>query len=216
MLTTKNNMEYSIMSQPPPVPEYWHWSGLKLTSNGPPLEFRDAIFAKANEAKVHIGIKSPWWYIFESVTPRYILAECRFFKHRTCTHADINLLEGDRFAWAFISRHLCGDPVRKMYTRPTIKSIRTDKRLEAMVEPDMDEDIFDLIGSDFLPAKLMSVLMSASPNIKRCALRALYHCDVFVDKTVIEPYCQGGVTFLEKRIQYWAKKIVQKKNKSFL
>ena len=215
-MTTTNKMATIKRSKlPPPVPAHWHWSDVKLTSKDDPFAFRAAIFAKAKEANVHISMKSLWWYVFESVTPRYVMAECRFFTDDS-TSADINLLEGDRFAWAAISRHICGKSSGRLYKRPTAKPIRADKTLEALVEPWMSEDLFDLIGSDILPSKLLPVLLSAPPNIKRCTLRALYHCDRDIDDHLIQPYCQGGATFLEKRIQYWAKKIIQKNNRSFL
>ena len=41
-------------------------------------------------------------------------------------------------------------------------------------------------------------------------MRALYHCDTPFDVSVVEPFTRGAVTFLDKRIQHWAKKIVQK------
>lgn len=204
-------MEYVHYSNiPPPVPMFWYWSNLKMTSHGNSVAFRDAIFAKANEVNIHIGgpRQARWCYTFETVTPRYVSAECHFFRHIDTTYVDINLLEGDRFTWAAISRHIRGEGLT--YKRPMAKPIRADMRLEAMVEHCMDEDIFDLIGSDFNPAKLLPLLADASHNIKRCVMRALYYCDTPFDVSRIEPYCRGGGTFLEKRIQYWANKIVRK------
>ena len=180
-----------------------------MADHGNPFEFRDAIFDKVREKDMTISVKSNWWYIFKTVAPRYVSAECHFFKDGATTYVDINLLEGDRFTWVDIDRHIRGD-THRVYKRPVAIPLRADKRLEAMVEPCMDEDIFDLIGSDFNPAKLLPLLADASPNIKRCALRTLYHCDTPFDVSRIEPYCQGGLSFLEKRIQHWANKIVQK------
>jgi len=215
-MLTRNNMDHNKRSElPPSVPAYWFWCGPDLSSNGDPFAFRAEIFDKAKEAGVHITIKSPWWYIFESVTTRYVMAECRFFTDN-CTYADLNLLEGDRFAWAAISQHICGKSSGRLYKRPTAKPIPADRNLEALVGPWMSEDIFDLIGPDFLPSKLLPLLTTAEANIKRCAMRALSHCDRDVPKDVIEPYCHCGPSFLEQRIQYWAKQIIQSPTRSFL
>ena len=74
----------------------------------------------------------------------------------------------------------------------------------------MEEELFDLIGPDVSPKKLLSLLNDAPPNIRRCAMRALYRCDTPFDISVVEPFTRGATTFLEKRIQHWANKIVQK------
>lgn len=198
-------------SQVPPVPDYWHWAPLKLHSNGNACAFRESLFANVQEHDVHIEKVKPWHYNFETVTPRYVEAECHFFRLDGTTYADINLLQGDRFTWNALSRHMSNKSSAYSYKRSAAKPIRADKRLEALVEPCMDEDMFDLVGSDFNPGKLLPLLVDASPNIKRCAMRALYHCDTPFDVSFIEPYCHRDASFLDRRIQYWANKIVQRR-----
>ena len=194
-------MEYVGQQKPPPVPEYWSWSQLTLSTEGSPFEFRAAIFDKVLEKDMTISMKSNWLYIFETVSPHYLETECQFFRRGRRIFVDINQLSGDRFQWSAIASHIrgevhCGRP--------------GGKRQEAIIEPWMNEELFDLIGPDMNPAKLLSLLKDASPNIRRCALRALYHCDTPFDVSRVEPYCRGATTFLENRIQHWANKIVRK------
>jgi len=206
-------MEYvhSGRALPPPVPTLWHWAHLKLESTDNPSDFREQIFAKVRERGMTISMKHNWRYIFETVTPYYIEAECRFFTDGKQCVVDINQLSGDRFEWAAIASHIRGETYRGW--RPSlyqVKPLRADKRLEALIHPWMNEELFDLIGPDVSPVKLLSLLNDAPPNIKRCTLRALYRCDIPFDISVVEPFTRGATTFLEKRIQHWANKIVQK------
>jgi len=208
-----NCMEYvhSGRTLPPPVPEFWHWAQLRLESTDNPFKFREQIFAKVREKDMTIAMKSNWRYIFETVTPRYLKAECRFFRLGQKNLVDINQLTGDRFEWAAIASHIRGEAYRGWRpARHPVKPLRADKRLEAMIHPGMNEELFDLIGPDVSPVKLLSLLNDAPPNIRRCAMRALYRCDTPFDISVVEPFTRGATTFLEKRIQHWANKIVQK------
>lgn len=208
-----NCMEYvhSGRALPPPISEFWHWAHLKLESTDNPFEFREQIFAKVRKKDMVITMKANWRYIFETVTPSYIEAECQFFTDGKQCVVDINQLSGDRFEWAAIASHIRGETYRgRRPGRYTVKPLRADKRLEAMIHPWMEEELFDLIGPDISPKKLLSLLNDAHPNIRRCAMRALYRCDTPFDISAVEPFTRGAATFLEKRIQHWAKKIVQK------
>lgn len=208
-----NCMEYvhSGRTLPPPVPKHWHWAHLKLESIDNPFELREKVFDKVREKGMTITMKHNWRYVFETVTPYYIEAECRFFHLGQKILVDINQLSGDRFEWAAIASHIRGETYRgRRQGRYKVKPLRADKRLEAMIEPWMEEELFDLIGPDVSPVKLLSLLNDASPNIRRCAMRALYHCDTPFDISVVEPFTRGASTFLEKKIQHWANKIVQK------
>lgn len=205
-----NCMEYVHML-PPPVPKHWHWAHLKLESIDNPFELREKVFVKVREKGMTITMKHNWRYVFETVTPSYIEAECRFFRLGQKILVDINQLSGDRFEWAAIVSHIRGETYHgRRPGRYTVKPLRADKRLEAMIQPWMEEELFGLIGPDVSPVKLLSLLNDASPNIRRCAMRALYHCDTPFDISVVEPFMGGATTFLEKRIQHWANKIVRK------
>ena len=202
-----NCMEHLGRTLPPPVPEFWHWAHLKLESTDNSSDFREQIFSKVREKGMAISMKHNWRYVFETVTPYYIEAECRFFRLGRKILVDINQLSGNRFEWAAIASHIRGETYRgRRPGRYTVKC--TDKRLE--IEPWMNEELFDLIGPDVSPVKLLSLLNDASPNIRRCTLRALYHCDTPFDISVVEPFTRGATTFIEKRIQHWANKIVRK------
>ena len=208
-----NCMEYvhSGRALPPPVPKHWHWAHLKLESIDNPFELREKVFVKVREKGMTITMKHNWRYVFETVTPSYIEAECRFFRLGQKILVDINQLSGDRFEWAAIASHIRGEAYGGWRPgRYTVKPLRADKRLEAMIHPWMEEQLFDLFGPDVSPVKLLSLLNDAPPNIRRCTLRALYHCDTPFDISVVEPFTRGATTFLEKRIQHWANKIVQK------
>ena len=192
---------------PPPVPKIWHFSTLKIESDKSATEFRDNLFDNIKD--FNIETVDFWRYCLETVTPYYIKAHCYFFKDGKKTIADIQLIQGDRFTWAAISNNIRGRSNLKPRKRG--HPIKFDDRITRMVQPFMEESVFDLIGTDVDPHLLTPLIRFDNENIQRCALRALANCEKAFDPTIIESVRHmPKITFLQRRIHHWIDKIMKK------
>jgi hypothetical protein len=195
-------------TEPPPVPKVWHFSTFKIESDESATEFRDKLFDNLKDFNIEV-IASNWRYCLETVTPYYVKAHCYFFKEGEKTIADIQLIQGDRFTWATIINNILG----KSTNRPRKRGhpIRFDDSSAYMLEPYMEESVFDLIGTDVNPNLLTPLIRLGDENIQRCALRALANCEKAFDPTIIESVRHmPKITFLQRRIHHWIDKIMKK------
>ena len=207
---------HSARAFPPKVPEFWCWAALRLETQNDPFIYRETLLRLFADLGMWVQLKSALWhYTLETVDPHYVSAECRFFSDGAQTMVDINLVEGDRWTWADIARCIRDYQQRGVMHRPVSlpkKTLPADA-VSCLISPHMDETVFDMIGPDVNPRQLLDALRDASPNIRRCLLRALFYCTTPFDIALVEPYIRArSFTYLEKRSKRWAEKILSKGN----
>jgi len=207
---------HSARTLPPQVPEHWYWSALRLETKDDPFVYREKLLQKMTDMGMCVQLNSATWhYTMETADPHYVSVECRFFSDGALTLVDINLLDGDRWTWVDISRRISGQTrvYSLLHTRTTKKTpnVSATPAIATMIAPGIDPRFFDMIGPDVKPHKLLGKLRESSPNIRRCILKALFACTTPFDVAVVAPYaCIRPSTFLERRIKYWAGKILPK------
>ena len=81
----------------PPVPQYWHFSSVVLTSHSSTTaRFTDI----CTTLGISISFKMPWvWQLEFGPNIHYVNIECNFFQKGSDTVIDINLLKGDRWLY---------------------------------------------------------------------------------------------------------------------
>lgn len=198
------------MGRPPRVPEVWVWSTLVLKIGNIPI---DDFCTRLQTSFLQVGLEctrqSDWlWSLEGCFHLHYITAECHIFEEDSKFIIDIQHLSGDRMTWFKRIKN----PILSLWNTgqlltipPSPKNSNTPKSAYAFLK------VFPLEGlacmaKDADPKHIEPLLKSKSPNIVRCAMKTLAHCDSLPeDWSVIETWLsKTPQNLLDRETIHWA------------
>jgi len=196
------------IENPPPVPEYWHWSSVVLNATETASLTKKRFVDLCTTLHIDIRESGHWkWTLQWCHDMHYMNVECHVFTKDASGPIviDINNVQGDRrLYW-----HTIGN-MRALWhggeMGPTRKIAVLTTTLSYNLLP--SEEGFALLTSDMDTEKIIPYLKHSDKNIVRCAMKALSTSLYKPTKIVYQWSSRQCQTFLEEEIQKWANHIV--------
>lgn len=208
------------MESPPPVPQYWVWSKFVLESNGlcEVEEFRIEIQNTFRKVGLECTPQTPWlWELEGCFHIHHVTAECHIFEEDLKYVVDIQHLSGDRLTWF----KRIQQPLSTLWTTgkiqpipPSPKEHQTQEAAYALIKHFPLEGLA-CMAKDANPTHIEPLLQSKCPNVVRCAMETLAHCNALPNdwSNISTWLAKTPQNLLDRETIRWAHTLGQKQRK---